>query len=133
MSLAEANMVLAGIATTMREAVMDKGYHDNRRHDFTIIVVSDEGRELNAHRIQKCKLAGLVNVFVSSCFVHLRKPDPGLYRLALDIAQVPARHILYLDDTPMFVQIAQGLGIRGILHTDYQSICAKLASFGFLP
>ena len=65
-----------------------------RRHHFKIIVVSNEGRELNAHRIQKFKLAGLADAFVSSCFVHLRKPDPGLYRLALDIAQVPTRQIL---------------------------------------
>jgi len=30
----------------------------------------------------------------------------------------------------MFVQIAEGLGIRSILHTDYSSTRAKLASFG---
>ena len=30
----------------------------------------------------------------------------------------------------MFVQIAEGLGIQSILHTDYKSTCAKLASFG---
>ena len=30
----------------------------------------------------------------------------------------------------MFVQVAEGLGIRSILHTDYRSTCAKLASFG---
>jgi putative hydrolase of the HAD superfamily len=50
--------------------------------------------------------------------------------LFLDIAQAPARHVVYIDDTPMFVQIAEGLGIRSILHTDYKSTCAKLASFG---
>jgi putative hydrolase of the HAD superfamily len=32
----------------------------------------------------------------------------------------------------MFVQIAEGLGIRSILHKDYVSTCAKLASFGLL-
>jgi putative hydrolase of the HAD superfamily len=30
----------------------------------------------------------------------------------------------------MFVRIAEGLGIRGIHHTDYRSTRAKLASFG---
>jgi putative hydrolase of the HAD superfamily len=30
----------------------------------------------------------------------------------------------------MFVQIAEGLGIRSILHTDYKSTREKLASFG---
>ncbi len=36
-----------------------------------------------------------------------------------------------MENTPMFVQIAEGLGIRSILHTDYNSTCAKVASFGF--
>jgi hypothetical protein len=40
------------------------------------------------------------------------------------------RQVLYIENTPMFVQIAEGLGIRSILHTDYKSTCAKLASFG---
>jgi len=30
----------------------------------------------------------------------------------------------------MFVEIAEGLGIRSILHTDYRSTCAQLASLG---
>jgi putative hydrolase of the HAD superfamily len=30
----------------------------------------------------------------------------------------------------MFVQVAEGLGIPSVLHTDYKSTCAKLASFG---
>ena len=37
---------------------------------------------------------------------------------------------LYLENTPMFVQIAEGLGIRSILHADYTSTRARLAAFG---
>jgi putative hydrolase of the HAD superfamily len=101
------------------------------RHGLKIAVVSNEARELNAYRIRKFKLGGFVDVFISSCFVHLRKSDADIFRLALDIAQAPARQVLYIENTPMFVQIAEGLGIRSILHTDYKSTCAKLASFGF--
>lgn len=100
------------------------------RHGLKIGVVSNEGRELNAYRIRKFKLDLFVDFFVSSCFVNLRKPDAGIYRLALDIAQVQSRQVLYLENTPMFVDIAEGLGIRSILHTDYKSTCAKLSSFG---
>jgi putative hydrolase of the HAD superfamily len=95
-----------------------------------LVVVSNEGRELNAHRIREYKLDRFVDSFISSCFVHVRKPDADIFRLALDIAQTPAQKVLYIEDTPMFVQIAQGLGIRSILHTDYRSTCAKLASIG---
>ncbi|MGO9840703.1 MAG: HAD family hydrolase [Candidatus Acidiferrales bacterium] len=100
------------------------------RYELKIAVVSNESREVNAYRIRKFKLNGFVDSFISSCFVHIRKPDADIFRLALDIAQTPARHVLYIENTPMFVQIAEGLGIRSILHTDYKSTCAKLASFG---
>ena len=100
------------------------------RHGLKIAAVSNEGRELNEYRIQKFGLDGFVDSFISSCFVHVRKPDADIFRLALDITQVPARQVIYIENTPMFVKIAEGLGIRSILHTDYNSTCAKLASFG---
>jgi putative hydrolase of the HAD superfamily len=100
------------------------------RHGLKIAVVSNESLELNAYRIRTFKLGGFVDSFISSCFVHLRKPDANIFRLALDITQSQAHQVLYIENTPMFVQIAEGLGIRSILHTDYKSTCAQLASLG---
>ena len=100
------------------------------RHGLKIAVVSNEARELNAHRIRKFELGAVVDFFISSCFVHVRKPDADIFRLALDIAQVPARQVVYIENTPMFVEIAEGLGIRSILHTDHRSTCAQLATLG---
>ena len=100
------------------------------RHGLKIAVVSNEGRELNAYRIRRFKLDRFVDSFISSSFVHIRKPDADIFRLALDIVQTPARQVVYIENTPMFVQIAEGLGIRSILHTEYRSTCAKLASLG---
>jgi putative hydrolase of the HAD superfamily len=95
-------------------------------YGLKIVVVSNEGRELNAYRIQKFKLASFVDCFVSSCFVHLRKPDADIYRLALDIAQVRAHEVLYIEDRLLFVQTAEQLGIQGLHHTNYLSTKAKL-------
>jgi len=100
------------------------------RHRLKIIALSNEARELNAYRIRTFKLNKLMDAFVSSCFVQIRKPDAAIFRLALDIAQVPAREIVYIDNTAMFTQIAEGMGIQSILHTDYESTRAKLASVG---
>ena len=100
------------------------------QYGLKIVVVNNEARELNSHRIRKFKLDGFVDSFISSCFVHVRKPDEDIFRYALDIAQAPARRVVYIENTPMFVQIAESLGIRSILHTDYVSTCAKLASLG---
>ena len=100
------------------------------RHGLRIVVVSNEARELNAYRIRKFKLDAFVDAFISSCIVHIRKPDADIFRLALEITQTPAGRVIYIENTPMFVQIAEELGIRSILHTDYKSTCSKLASFG---
>ena len=100
------------------------------KYGLKIIAVSNEARELNAYRIRKFELDSFMDAFISSCFVHIRKPDTEIFRLALDIAQAPVGQIVYIENTPMFVQIAEDLGIQSILHTDYASTCAKLATFG---
>jgi putative hydrolase of the HAD superfamily len=68
--------------------------------------------------------------FISSCFVHYRKPDADLYRLALDCAQVMPEESVYIDDRAMFVEVARGLGINGIHHTGFESTKAALAALG---
>ncbi len=99
-------------------------------YGLKIAAVNNEGRELNSFRIEKFKLDSVVDFFISSCFVHVRKPDADIFRLALDVSQTPAGQVVYIENTPMFVKIAEGLGIRSILHTDYGSTSAKLASLG---
>ena len=100
------------------------------KYGLKIGVLSNEGRELNSYRIRKFKLDEFVDFFISSCFIHIRKPDTDIFRLALDIAQTPARRIVYIENTPMFVRVAEGLGIRSILHTDYKFTRAELALLG---
>lgn len=100
------------------------------KYRLKIIVLSNEARELNDYRIHKFKLDEFVDAFVSSCLVRLHKPDAAIFRLALDIAVTPAHQIVYIENTPIFVQIAEGMAIRGLLHTDYQSTSKKLAVLG---
>jgi putative hydrolase of the HAD superfamily len=50
------------------------------RYGLKIAVVSNEGRELNTYRIRKFKLGAFVDFFISSCFVHLRKPDAYIFQ-----------------------------------------------------
>jgi putative hydrolase of the HAD superfamily len=101
-----------------------------QRHRLKIVVVSNESRAVNAHRISTFKLDQLADTFISSCFVRMRKPDAGIFRLALDLAQTPAEQVAFIDNTAMFVTIAEDLGMRGILHQDHKSTCDQLASFG---
>lgn len=95
-----------------------------------IAVVNNEGRELNERRIRKFRLNEFVDFFISSCFVHYRKPDTDIFRVALDIAQVAPEQVVYIEDRPMFVSVAESLGIHGICHAEYQSTCAQLEKYG---
>ena len=100
------------------------------RYRLQVAVVSNEGRELTEHRVRKFELGQFVDFFISSCFVHLRKPDADIYRIAIDIAQVQPSQVIYIEDRPMFVEVAQSLGIHGIYHTGFESTCAALESAG---
>lgn len=101
------------------------------KYGIKIAVVSNEGRELNAYRISTFKLNEFVDFFISSSFVHFRKPDADIFKVALDIAQVPAEKVIYLEDRPLFVQVAATLGIRGIIHEDYTTTKNILATLGW--
>jgi len=101
-----------------------------RTYGLKVFVVSNEARELNDYRIRTFKLDEFVDAFISSSYVHLRKPDRDIYRLALDISQTKPSRVVYIENTRMFVQIAQSLGVRSILHTDHDSTRAALAGFG---
>jgi putative hydrolase of the HAD superfamily len=100
------------------------------RYSLKVAVVSNESRELNAYRISEFQLNRFVDFFISSCYVQLRKPDVAIFKLALDTSQARAQEIVYIENTPLFVEVAEGLGIQSILHTDYRSTCARLGSLG---
>jgi putative hydrolase of the HAD superfamily len=100
------------------------------QHGLKIVVISNESREVNAHRIRTFRLDLLVDAFLSSCFVGMRKPDIEFFRLALDLAQTAPERAVFIDNTPMFVQIAERLGMKGILHVDFDSTHAALTSLG---
>ena len=98
------------------------------QHRLKVVVISNESREVNAHRIRNFGLDRLVDTFISSCFVGMRKPDVTIFNLALDLAQTAPARAVFIDNTPMFVQITERLGMESILHVDYESTRAKLTS-----
>jgi len=88
---------------------------------FRIISINNEGKELNDYRVKKFKLHELFDAFVSSCEVGLRKPDPGIFNLAMGIALAQPGQCVYFDDRIMFVNAAQKLGMRAFQHTDFET------------
>ncbi len=104
--------------------------HVKEQYRIRVAAVSNEGRELAVYRINKYGLSKFIDFFIVSSFVHFRKPDADIFRLALDIAQVSADHVLYLEDRAMFVQVARDLGFQAFRHVDYESTRRLLQGLG---
>lgn len=100
------------------------------QYGLRVAAVSNEGRELTIYRVQQFELRTFVDFFVSSCFVHSRKPDEDMYRIALDISQAQSEQVIYIDDRGMFVEVARELGITGIIHTGYVATRKSLEGLG---
>lgn len=101
-----------------------------REHSLRVAAVSNDATELVAHRVEAFHLKALIDFFVCSCFVHFRKPDEDIFRIALQIAQVEPEHVVYVDDRLLFVEVAKNLGLHAIHHTGYESTRAALSQFG---
>lgn len=88
---------------------------------FRIISINNEGKELNDYRVKKFKLHECFDAFISSCEVKMRKPDPGIFNLAMGVALAQPGQCVYFDDRIMFVNAAQRLGIRAFHHTSFET------------
>jgi putative hydrolase of the HAD superfamily len=76
--------------------------------------INNESRELNLHRIEKYGLREIFRLFVSSCFVGLRKPESGIYRLAIETTQINPEQCCFIDDRALNLEIAAKMGMRTI-------------------
>lgn len=87
-----------------------------QRHGIKIVIVSNETRELNDYRVRTFRLTDIADCFVVSCFVGMTKPDPRMYKLALDLAFAEPHQTVYVDDRSILVEAASSIGIKGITH-----------------
>jgi putative hydrolase of the HAD superfamily len=76
--------------------------------------INNESRELNYYRIDTFGLRNIFRLFISSCFVGLRKPESGIYRLALEVTQIPAAECCFIDDRTLNLECAAKLGMHTI-------------------
>jgi putative hydrolase of the HAD superfamily len=86
--------------------------------NMPVVAVSNEGRELADYRIKTFDLKEIIDIFVVSGYVQLRKPDKEIYRLALDLAQVKPQNVVYIEDRQLLVDVGSSLGLKGIRHQD---------------
>lgn len=95
--------------------------------------INNESRELNLHRIEKFGLRKIFRLFVSSCFVGLRKPESGIYRLAIEITQFNSEDCCFIDDRTQNLEPAAKLGMKTMQMQTLDQLRADLEKLGVKP
>ncbi|MGC2259020.1 MAG: HAD family phosphatase [Candidatus Sulfotelmatobacter sp.] len=95
--------------------------------------INNESRELNVYRIGKFALREIFRVFVSSCFVGLRKPESGIYRLAIEITQIDPEQCCFIDDRSLNLECAAKLGMHTIQMQTPDQLRKDLENLGVRP
>ncbi len=97
---------------------------------FFMGTINNESRELNNYRMEKFGLRKIFRLFISSCFVGLRKPERDIYRLALETTQIPADECCFIDDRPLNLECAAKVGMRTIQMKSLEQLRGDLEKFG---
>jgi putative hydrolase of the HAD superfamily len=92
--------------------------------------INNESRELNVYRIDKFGLRQIFRLFISSCFVGLRKPESAIYQLALDTTQVDPGECCFIDDRAENLKSAAALGMHTIQMQTHEQLRGDLEKIG---
>lgn len=97
---------------------------------YLLATLNNESLEMNRHRIEKFNLREYFSVFISSCYVGLRKPEQAIYRLALNLSQREPAECVFVDDRALNVERAAELGIHAVQYRSPAQLTAELAKLG---
>jgi putative hydrolase of the HAD superfamily len=97
---------------------------------YLVGALNNEARETNDFRFGKFELRRYFKVALSSCYVGLRKPDPAMYRRALDILGSAPERTLFIDDRQENVDGAMAAGMKAIRFTGAEGLRGELEKLG---
>ena len=97
---------------------------------YLVGALNNEARETNDFRFGKFELRRYFKVALSSCYVGLRKPDPAMYRRALDILGSAPERTLFIDDRQENVDGAMAAGMKAIRFTGGDGLRGELGMLG---
>jgi len=98
-----------------------------RTERYFIGAINNEPLELNEYRIQAFHLRRDFLVFFSSCYVHSRKPEEHIFRVALEVTQRKAEECVFIDDRPLNLESPRRLGMNAIHYQNPEQLCSDLA------
>jgi putative hydrolase of the HAD superfamily len=97
---------------------------------YLLATINNEGLELNEHRIRSFHLRREFKAFFSSCYLGIRKPDVGIYRLALEVTNRQPEECLFIDDRELNLECAHQLQMRTIHFQNAAQLRKDLAANG---
>lgn len=102
----------------------------NAFEDVRMAMLSNESRELMDHRIEHFGLTRDFSAYLVSAYVGLRKPDPRIFKLALDVMQSTPEETMFIDDRKENAAAASALGIHGVQYEGPQKLEEELRRLG---
>ncbi len=100
------------------------------RKKYLIAALNNESRELNEYRIRTFNLREYFEVFLSSCYLGVRKPNAAIYKLALSITQRAGEECVFVDDRDLNLECAKELGMHTIQFKDAAQLEKELRGLG---
>jgi putative hydrolase of the HAD superfamily len=100
------------------------------KQQYILAALNNESREINEYRIAQFGLRDYFVVFLSSCYLRVRKPDEAIYRLALEITQREPAECLIIDDRGLNLECARELGMQTIEFKNVPQLRQELARHG---
>jgi putative hydrolase of the HAD superfamily len=100
---------------------------------YLMSTINNESLDLNQYRIEAFGLREIFTVFVSSCFVGLRKPEEGIYRLAMELTQKAPEESCFVDDRALNLESAIRLGMKTVHFEEAGQLKQELAKLGVVP
>ena len=94
--------------------------------------LNNEARETNDYRFRHFGLRRYFKVVFSSCYMGLRKPEPAMYRRALDILGCAPARVLFIDDREENVEAGSAANMTAIRFTGANALRSKLHGLGVL-
>ena len=94
------------------------------------IGLTNWSHELYPHAPAAYDVVGLLDDVVVSGTERLAKPDPAIYRIAVERAGLPAERLVFVDDRPDNVAAARELGLCGLVFTGADELRARMRALG---
>jgi putative hydrolase of the HAD superfamily len=104
--------------------------HAAGRH--TMMTMNNEAERLNLHRIAHFGLRPYFCVFLSSCWLGVRKPARRFFERGLALAQADPARSLFVDDRPQNLAPAAALGMHTVHFTSAGVLEGALGEMGLL-